>query len=503
MIKRTDVSIGRATRARSSRSTFAAIFALLTLLLANFSTAEVALDSSMLAGAQDDAAREEWAYSLGVQAYVFGLPLVIFERETALRVNAEKIARIRHMCPCEMLNGMGHKENLATADDVMPYTPNNDTVYSGALLNFSDEPMIVSLPDIEDRYWSLQVANPYTENKFYVGSRATGGKGGHHAFIAPGWQGELPDGVVPHHLDYDSAMIALRIGVIPGDEEDLRELNKLQRQAVITSLSNFSDESKRGQAAIPEAVMSRPRFQGELAFFQLMAAMMTEFPPAPQHEAMVNQFRLIGLEVGVPFEPDALDEPTRRGLMRALADGKQIMKWKVKYRGTPYVTRWNNLHPGTYGFDYFDRAAGALEGLFVHDRDEAVYFSTYESADGEFLDGSKKYKLHFDKDELPPTMTNGFWSLTMYGLDFQLVKNSIDRFSIGDRTPGLKYNDDGSLDVYIQNTPPEGRESNWLPTPPEGIFRINYRIYLPQERTRNPQTLEQYIPGIAGGDDHL
>jgi hypothetical protein len=88
----------------------------------------------------------------------------------------------------------------------------------------------------------------------------------------------------------------------------------------------------------------------------------------------------------------------------------------------------------------------------------------------------------------------------MYGLDFQLVKNSIDRFSIGDRTPGLKYNDDGSLDVYIQNTPPEGRESNWLPTPPEGIFRINYRIYLPEERTRNPQTLEQYIPGIAGGD---
>ena len=49
------------------------------------------------------------------------------------------------------------------------------------------------------------------------------------------------------------------------------------------------------------------------------------------------------------------------------------MKWKVKFRGAPYPTRWNNLRPGTYGFDYFDRAAGALEGLFVHDRDEAEY----------------------------------------------------------------------------------------------------------------------------------
>ena len=163
-------------------------------------------------------------------------------------------------------------------------------------------------------------------------------------------------------------MIALRIGVIPGDEQDLRELNKLQRQAVITSLSNFPDESKRGQADIPAPAMTRPKFEGDLAFYQLMAAMMTQYPPAPQHEAMVNQFKLIGLDVGAPFDPDALDEPTRRGLIRALANGKEIMKWKVKYRGTPYPTRWNNLHPGTYGFDYFDRAAGALEGLFVHDR---------------------------------------------------------------------------------------------------------------------------------------
>ncbi len=68
------------------------------------------------------------------------------------------------------------------------------------------------------------------------------------------------------------------------------------------------------------------------------------------------------------MDVDALSEPMRRGLAWAAADGPQIMKWKVKHRGTPYPTRWNNLRPGTYGVDYFDRAAGALEGLFVHDR---------------------------------------------------------------------------------------------------------------------------------------
>jgi hypothetical protein len=168
----------------------------------------------------------------------------------------------------------------------------------------------------------------------------------------------------------------------------------------------------------------------------------------------------------------------------------------VKYRSTPYPTRWNNLRPGDYGFDYLDRSLGALEGLFVHHRAEAEYFSTYEDGDAQLLDGSNRYVVRFDKDQIPPTMKNGFWSLTMYGANFQLVKNPIDRFSIGDRTKGLTYNPDGSLDMYIQNAPPKGYESNWLPCPPSGLFRINYRIYLPTKEAQDPATLGQYLPPI-------
>lgn len=203
-----------------------------------------------------------------------------------------------------------------------------------------------------------------------------------------------------------------------------------------------------------------------------------------------------GIVIGKPFDPEKLDEPTHKGLVRAALMGPQIMKWKVKYRGTPYPTRWNNIHPGTYGVDYLDRAAGALEGLVVNDRQEAVYFSTYEDGDATLLDGQNSYVLHFDKDEIPPTLKNGFWSITMYGSDFQLVKNAINRFSIGDRTKGLMYNKDGSLDIYVQNKAPNGRESNWLPSPPSGLFRLNYRIYLPTEEARNPATLSKYLPPL-------
>jgi hypothetical protein len=436
-----------------------------------------------------------WSYSVGVQAYVFGLPLTIFERERNIRLDPVALEKAKKVAPAAPINQLGHMKNLATADDVLPYTPNNDTVDSGAILELVDEPVILTVPEILDRYWSVQVADCYTENLFYIGTRATGGKSGNHAFVGPNWQGKLPVGLIEHRVPYNSLMIALRIGVIPGDDADLKNVLGLQEQFALTSLSNWGDTKKFGMAGVPK-LRQRPNYQGDLAFYQTVANLLAENPPTKQHEAAIVLLSRAGIVVGQPFDPAKLEQPMRDALVRAAQDGPQIMKWKVKYRGTPYPTRWNNLRPGDYGVDYFDRAAGALEGLFVHDREEAMYFSTYEDGDAKLLEGANKYVLHFNKDEIPQTLKNGFWSFTMYGTNFQLVKNSINRFSIGDRTKGLVYNKDGSLDIYVQNQAPDGKGSNWLPCPPSGLFRINYRIYLPVEAARNPATLSKYLPSL-------
>jgi hypothetical protein len=75
-----------------------------------------------------------------------------------------------------------------------------------------------------------------------------------------------------------------------------------------------------------------------------------------------------------------------------------------------------------------------------------------------------------------------FWSLTMYNVpDFYLVDNPIDRYAIGDRTPGLKTNADGSLTIYMQkDSPGPDKESNWLPTP-DGVLRPITRLYMPKQ----------------------
>ena len=80
---------------------------------------------------------------------------------------------------------------------------------------------------------------------------------------------------------------------------------------------------------------------------------------------------------------------------------------------------------------------------------------------------------------MPPV--DAFWSLTMYNVpEFLLVENPIDRYSIGDRTPGLQIADDGSLTIYLQHeSPGPDNQANWLPAP-AGDFRPVMRMYQPK-----------------------
>ena len=97
-------------------------------------------------------------------------------------------------------------------------------------------------------------------------------------------------------------------------------------------------------------------------------------------------------------------------------------------------------------------------------------------------DGLKAYRLHFPADRLPPV--NSFWSLSLYEAtedgQFFFADNPLDRYAIGDRTDGLAYNEDGSLDIWIgSESPGEDLQGNWLPAP-AGPFALFMRAYLPK-----------------------
>jgi len=79
---------------------------------------------------------------------------------------------------------------------------------------------------------------------------------------------------------------------------------------------------------------------------------------------------------------------------------------------------------------------------------------------------------------LPPV--NGFWSVTLYDKEFFFVPNSINRYNVSQRDK-FTFNEDGSVDFYIQaDSPGAEKESNWLPAP-KGEFILMMRLYWPKE----------------------
>lgn len=129
------------------------------------------------------------------------------------------------------------------------------------------------------------------------------------------------------------------------------------------------------------------------------------------------------------------------------------------------------------------RAYVGFIGLGANWAEDAVYPTCVFDINGNPPDASRAYQLRFEENELPPV--HSFWSITAYNEDEFLVENELNRFALGDRDP-LQYNDDGSLDIFIQNKPPvEKPLSYWLPIPKDGRFTLTMRLYWPKEEVFN------------------
>jgi len=134
---------------------------------------------------------------------------------------------------------------------------------------------------------------------------------------------------------------------------------------------------------------------------------------------------------------------------------------------------------GEYGTDYLQRAFVTAIGLGANRPQDAVYPTSEVDGDGSPYNGANKYVMHFAKGQAPPA--DGFWSLTMYNGDYFFVANELNKYTVSPRND-LKYNEDGSLDLYIQkDSPGKEKEANWLPAPKDK-FILMMRLYWPKEK---------------------
>jgi hypothetical protein len=163
------------------------------------------------------------------------------------------------------------------------------------------------------------------------------------------------------------------------------------------------------------------------------------------------------------------------GAVLAFLTAQVLMNAAVRAMTTT-VNGWSTtMKAGQPGNGVLVRAAFARILPAVNVVQEAAYWTTTKDSAGQTLRGQHEYVLHFPEGQLPPN--DAFWSLTITDVAGFMVKNPIERYSVGSRS-GLAPNADGSVDVYLQRAVPAGHESNWLPTP-AGYFKLMLRAYLP------------------------
>ncbi len=420
--------------------------------------------------------------NIGVQAYIYAYPMIMMELTRRVSTNVEE--------PKGLLVPMNRFAHLRTFPDHTfkeVVRPNADTLYSIAWFDVSKEPMIVSLPDNASRYFMLQMLDMWTDVFAAPGTRTSGTNASNFAIVGPNWNGELPNSVEQIRSPTNMGWIIGRTQT--NGAEDFKNVHKIQDGYTLRPLSQW-DKISTPPAKSPVNstwdMKTPPPVQisnmSAKEYFELFAKLLKNNPPHELDWNMVEQLKNIGIVPGEEFDFSKLNPETRKALEKAVNNAQTMIDHKAKRSGE-FINGWNISREvmGNYGTSYLQRAMIALIGLGANVPEDAIYPMSNVDSDGQPYNGSHRYLIHFEKAELPPV--RGFWSLAMYDSDGYFVENPIKRYSRGDRDK-LKYNGDGSLDIYIQHdSPGKDKQSNWLPAPADD-FNMVLRLYWPQNEIR-------------------
>lgn len=352
------------------------------------------------------------------------------------------------------VNLFTHTHRRLGPDDREVVSPNNDTVFSNAWLDLSGGPVLLETPDMGERYWTLGLLDAWTNPFAYVGRRTTGNRRQRTLVHGPAWSGPLPTGVDNVIAAPGSDVWVIGRILVDDSAHDLEQVRGLQC-GISARRVDGSDAAMRVDTRLDGRSLATPS--------------------EPHYRAVVDE----ALARNAVSKDDALCWPVQEDALAAqLPCVYEALRQKVQPHALgggwalPVKVRTH------WGQDLVTRARVARNFIGALGIEEAMYPTAEVDADGEPLHGAHTYELRFPPGGMP--QVDAFWSLTMYRRkDCLLVANAINRCSVGDRTPDLRMEDDGSLVIRIQAEDP-GPGHNWLPAPPGDLFYVVLRLYQPR-----------------------
>jgi hypothetical protein len=436
---------------------------------------------------------EQEAASIATDAYIYGYPLVTTKITGLAFTNTIKPDPSTFQAP---------KNQLVNQPEYPPATyhgvtaPNADTLYSAGFLDLAREPVVLSYPNMSKRYFLFPIYDAWTNVIYSPGSRTKGEAAQNILIAGPSWHGSVRAGMTLVKSPTNMAFIIGRV-YSDGTPSDLAQVHALQRRFKLVPLSAYGKPytPRPGETGGPytpkEIVRDVIAKMSTSEYFNFMTEAMKESPPVlPRDAPIVAKMARIGIVPGKPFTMSQLS-PEIQKVLENVPQTVNTQLISMESRGIGKATNGWQIPGvcGKYGTNYPVRAAVSAFGWGCNLPQDAVYPMAKVDDAGNPLTGTHTYVIHFNEGETPPAQA--FWSITMYDKQYYFYPNPMDKLTVGQRNK-LKYNADGSLDLYFSHLQPAGvAEANWLPAPADD-FILCMRLYWP--RTSPPSILPPNKP---------
>ncbi len=413
------------------------------------------------------------------EAYIYTLPLMILDATFTKMTNTVNATNLQ-----APPNRFIHALSLANADFKNVVTPNVDTIYSQVFYDLSNDSLILEFPKT-DRFCTVEIMDAYTNCISIIDAAKFEAESEKYIFIRNGSDIKALDGMKIINSPTDIGWVIVRtICNNTADEANVHEIqSKMKSYTLSTYLEGKTNENSTGSFSAENDFIPVNHIMnmGMAEYFERANELMKNNPPTAADREFINRIARINVGSGLKFDVslfgdsfESLWENIVSQATSTVTEGS--MKFMTKngiwsYMGDPIAE---------FGTEYNYRALIALVGLGANPISVAVYPKATTDINGNKLNGKNSYILHFENNALPPVLKYGFWSVTVYDSNTNLlIDNEIDRYCINDRTD-LKFNIDGSLDILIQAENPCDENINWLPVN-DGDFHFVLRIYFPDE----------------------
>lgn len=428
---------------------------------------------------------DEQQIEKGVRAVMWAYPL--FQMMSRYEIMTDPVNcrnRLRGSAPEGKFH---HALYLLNPLDRIISCPNNDNWYEPAYLDLDKTNYLLILPPIADRYYSFTFFDQWTHVFKIINSKTFNGK--EQRFIIARDSYQPSEEEKPWTILSPTPIVWVLGRILAKEGEDVSAIRDIQENLTLIPF------------VIPDTTVIHPlaphvaETPNAAVFYNRVGRYLSRCGHIPENKIDYYEwFKSIGCtEQGLTLAAQA---PENFKILTQIHDKAIERATKAFFSDGEFVNGWVTSFNCGNVVDNDALCAGfAYKSLGALTVEECVYFRANKDCEKKQLTGKEQYVLHFDADNLPPV--DAFWSISLYDQHNFFVPNEINRFSIGDRTTGCIYNQDGSLDIIIQHgKPADFPRLNWLPSPAENFYII-LRLYHPRQIVYDRKYLPPLIRRIA------